>query len=204
MKNIKNILFDIGGVIINLDYELTLKAFTDLGVPPLNKEVYENSLFTKYEMGLISSVDFRKGVCQKYGINPSDIEFDKAWNAMLLDIPPERLQFIQKLSQTHRTFILSNTNEIHKIAFEAQIQEVSPFQSLDEITEKAYYSHEIHDRKPNQSIFQRVLDESNLIPEETLYLEDTLVHIESAEALGIQTIHLQPPLTMLDVLAEII
>lgn len=197
---IKNIIFDIGGVILNLDYTKTLKAFQELGVSNLDKSVYETPLFTDYEKGLISSQTFRTEASRQFDITVTDQQFDDAWNAMLLDLPLERLQIIQKLSERYRTFILSNTNAIHKVAFEAKIQCVSTLKSLDEITQKAYYSHQIHDRKPNASIFRTVLQENNLLPQETLYLEDTHQHIQTAESLGIQTLHIQPPQTMQEAL----
>ncbi len=200
MNIIKNIIFDIGGVILNLDYMRTVAKIQDLGASDLDKSIYETPLFTDYEKGLISCAEFREGIRKTLKIRATDDQIDAAWNAMLLDLPPERLALIQKLSVKYRTFILSNTNQIHKTAFEAQIQQISPFKNLDEITEKAYYSHLIHDRKPNASIFRTVLDENHLEPEETVYLEDTWVHIQTAKSLGINTIHIQPPRTMIEAL----
>jgi len=199
---IKNIIFDIGGVIINLNYLKTLEAIQALGASNLDKSIYETPLFTDYEQGLISSAEFRDGVRQTLKIHATDKQLDEAWNAMLLDLPSDRLELIRRLSTKYRTFILSNTNEIHKTAFELQIQQVSPFKSLDEITEKAYYSHQVHDRKPNPSIFKMILEENDLVPAETLYLEDTLVHIQTAKSLGINTVQILAPLTMEEVLKD--
>ncbi|MEM7768990.1 MAG: HAD family phosphatase [Cyanobacteria bacterium P01_E01_bin.6] len=195
VKAIEAIIFDLGGVIINIDYDRTIEKFSTLS--RLNfAETYtqhrQNALFDQFETGRISADVFRQGLRQLLQVDFSDHDFDDAWNAMLLDIPSSRIDRLEALGRQNRIFLLSNTNEIHKQAFDQIVQESfgSRITNLAQLFEKVYYSHLVGDRKPNASIFERVLSDNHLNPETTLFIDDTLGHIEGAKRVGLQTLHL--------------
>jgi HAD superfamily hydrolase (TIGR01509 family) len=199
---IRTIIFDLGGVIINLRYQTTIEAFSRLcgfDVSPLYTQHQQNPLFDRYEMGQISSEDFRAGLRSLLGIEAPDAAIDAAWNAMLLDIPPARVALLQQLRSQGRIFLLSNTNEIHKAACDRIFADTFGSDlTLSGLFDHAYYSHLIGDRKPHSTIFQRVLAEQDLDPSETLFIEDTRQHILGAQGVGLQTIHLTGDRTILD------
>lgn len=201
MQQYENIIFDLGGVIINLDYGATIREFSKLCQRDM-KESYSQKkqapIFDDLETGKISPEEFRTGFKQLFNFEASDEEIDAAWNALLLDFPKERLDLIQQIGTQKRIFLLSNTNAIHKIAFEKILHDSLDIPSLSSFFEKTYYSHEMGDRKPNASIFERVLDENQLDPAKTLFIDDSIQHIEGAKKVGLNTCHLTPTTTLLD------
>ena len=115
-QNIKNIIFDLGGVILNIDYNLTIEAIKNLGIPDFDhlfSQASQCNLFDRYETGNISSEEFRREINFLCGTTFGDIVIDTAWNTMLLDLPKQRLELLAKLNKTYRTFLLSNANNIH-------------------------------------------------------------------------------------------
>ncbi|MDX5347310.1 MAG: HAD family phosphatase [Hymenobacteraceae bacterium] len=196
---IKNIIFDLGGVIINIDYDKTtreLQQYCKKDCDILFSQRVQSTLFDDYETGKISSEAFRQHLREAYGIEASEEQIDDAWNAMLLDIPQERIKLLQELGSKYRIFLLSNTNAIHLKKFNEIVQESFHIPSLDSLFEKPYYSHLVGKRKPDAPVFEQILEENNLKREETLFIDDSIQHIQSADALGIKTLHLQPPLTI--------
>ena len=194
LKNIKNIIFDFGGVIINLDYQYLYKSFMKIGVDncqELFSESAQIKVFDDFEEGRISPAQFRDKMREISGVMFSDKEFDNAWNDLLKNIPQNRLEVIYKLKQNYRTFLLSNTNKIHYDCYKNDIREINEFNGFEELFEKTYFSHQIGIKKPNKEIFELVLNENNLIPEETLFIDDTKTHLVSAEKLGIKTHYLR-------------
>jgi putative hydrolase of the HAD superfamily len=144
-------------------------------------------VFDLYEKGLITSDDFRDALNNALKTPVSHDILDAAWNSMLLDLPTARLELLKKLKATHRTFLLSNTNEIHIDWFFNSLQQHFGIPDLSGHFEKVYLSYQIHLRKPDAEIFQYVLDENKLDPAETLFIDDSPQHIEGAKKLGIQT-----------------
>ncbi len=189
-SNYKNIIFDLGGVIINIDYDLTTKAFEALNLnnfDDLFSQARQTQLFDRYEKGMISSAEF-KAELNKYGDDSLDAEtIERCWNAMLLDLPGERLDLLKKIKTTHRTFLLSNTNEIHIDSINNYLQKTFGIADLSGYFEKMYLSYKVRMRKPDAEIFELLLKENNLLPEETLFIDDSIQHIEAAKKLGIQT-----------------
>ena len=191
--NIQNIIFDLGNVIINIQPELTIKAFSEF-VPEkeatIRQEVLKSPFFQDYETGKIKDEQFRDSIRQKYNPELTDQQIDEAWNALLLDIPNERLEVLANLKD-YRIFLLSNTNQIHvDFIVEQMIDEKQP--SLESLFEKVYYSQNMDLRKPNPAIYQKVLDDNQLKAEETVFLDDNLDNVRSASTLGIHIIHIQP------------
>lgn len=186
----KNIIFDLGGVLLNIDYDITAKAFEKLGIPQFHKlfsKAEQNKTFDLYEKGLITSDEFRQALNNALRAPVSKEILDNSWNAMLLDLPPARLDLLKKVKQTHRTFLLSNTNEIHIQEFSHSLQQQFGVPDLSSFFEKVYLSYEIKLRKPDAEIFQYVLDNNQLDPAETLFIDDSPQHIEGAKKLGIHT-----------------
>lgn len=197
---IKNIIFDLGGVLLNIDFEKTQNAFADLGVTnfiDLYTQFHSTPLFVDYETGKINDEKFIEGIRSNAGIPLSDEEVTTAWNALLLDFPIERLKLLEKLKTKYRLFLLSNTNALHHVVFQKTVGELSgkPF---DDYFEKAYYSHSMGMRKPGVEIYEWVLKQNNLVAQETLFIDDTLVNVEGAKKAGLQAIHLQSPMTILE------
>lgn len=149
--------------------------------------------FHDFEKGLISDNHFREIVRDMLHVRASDSDIDNCWNAMLLDIPLERLQLLEHLKTKYRVFLLSNTNEIHLNCFSTIIRDATGRSSLDGYFEKAYYSHRMKMRKPDPEIYEAVLEENKLTPSYTFFLDDNLSNLEGAERCGIKTFHVQHP-----------
>lgn len=191
---IKNIIFDLGGVILNIDYIRTINIFKEYGINNFD-EIYnqarQTKLFDKLDKGEITPADFRNEVRK---LNPAthltDEQIDQAWNAMLLDMPVERLDVLLALKSHYRTFLLSNTNEIHVPEFSGIVKKTIDKNDLSDFFEKAYYSNEMGMRKPNTDIYQFVLDKHGLAAYETLFIDDTIQNIEGAQKAGLHAYHL--------------
>ncbi|HEY9363635.1 MAG TPA: HAD family phosphatase [Chitinophagaceae bacterium] len=197
---IKNIIFDLGGVLLNIDFNKTQKAFADLGVTnfiDLYTQFHSTPLFVDYETGKISDEKFIEGIRSSAGIPLSDENVISAWNALLLDFPIERLKLLEKLKTKYRLFLLSNTNALHHAVFQKTVLDLSG-KAFDDYFEKAYYSHSMGMRKPGVEIYEWVLKQNNLSAQETLFIDDTLINIEGAKKAGLQAIHLQSPMTILE------
>ena len=191
MKKCKAIIFDLGAVILNINYQNTINEFTKLGVKNAatfySKKV-QTDLFNQIETGMISSNQFLKAL-QKKTNNANIIQVEQAWNAMLLDLPEERLQLIKKLKDNHNIYLLSNTNAIHINAFKEQLGD-KKWLAFCELFDKMYLSHELGLRKPDVKIFEYILKEQKLKAEEVFFIDDSPQHIAGAKKLGIHSHHL--------------
>ncbi len=201
-----NIIFDLGGVILNIDYHLTTQAFRKLGVHDFEKnytQLGQSSLFDAMERGEISNVDFRNQLRHALSISANDSDLDNAWNAMLLDLPAQRLQVLAKLKESKRTFLLSNTNRIHVDSFEQSMKQAHGINDLSSLFEQTYYSCNVGMRKPEERIFRLVLDQNGLNPTETLFIDDSPQHILGARAAGLHAYHLTGGETINDLFGHI-
>jgi glucose-1-phosphatase len=201
-----NIIFDLGGVILNIDYGLTISAFQHLGALQFDTQytqAVQTKLFDDFERGQIQASAFRDGLRLQLGLTPTDDEMDKAWNAMLLDLPAERLELLSRLKTARRTFLLSNTNQIHVRCFERAVYDAYGMQGLKPLFEAAYYSCDIGMRKPETEIFKFVLERHGLLHHETLFIDDSAQHIEGARRAGIQAYHLTGGETIHDLFGHI-
>jgi putative hydrolase of the HAD superfamily len=195
MGMMKAIIFDLGGVILNINYGLTIEQLSKLSgtnFADIYTQQRQTSLFDEFETGKIQEQEFRYRLKSLLQTDIADQVLDHAWNAMLLDIPPSRIDYLEQVAARKRIFLLSNTNAIHKRAFDRIVQNSlgDRLSDFSQLFEKAYYSHLVGDRKPNASIFERVLAENHLDPHQTLFIDDTLGHIEGAKHVGLQTLHL--------------
>ncbi|TDB66766.1 HAD family hydrolase [Arundinibacter roseus] len=205
-EQIKNIVFDLGDVIINIDVPLAAKAFAELSGQEATavQDVFKDvEIFRKFETGTLSAAGFRAYV-RELLVNPDweDHLIDTAWNALLLDIPPKRIELIQNLRQRYRLFLLSNTSSIHVEAVNKILYQTTGVEQLQDLFEQVFLSYEMGVMKPDAAIYQRVLQEGTMQAHETLFLDDNADNIAAAAALGIQTIHVQKPFTILDYLAD--
>jgi putative hydrolase of the HAD superfamily len=186
---IKNIVFDFGDVFINLNKEATFIELAKLGVEDITKEMM--NVAKQYEIGVISTEKFVHFFEKEFNIN-SD-ELIKAWNAILLDFPLHRLQFLKDLAATkkYRLFLLSNTNELH-ISWIQNNWGMKLYNEFKDCYEQFYLSHEIGFRKPNADIYEFVLQENGLKAEETFFIDDTEENTIAAEKLGIKVWNIIP------------
>jgi len=199
MQNLSTIILDLGGVLLDLDYSLTKKSFADLGVEDFDSyytQFKASPLFDDLETGRVTNAAFFDALRERSGIALTDEQIVGAWNAMLLDFPPERLAFLKDLRKRYRVFLLSNTNDIHYQAFQEKFRKATGLESLDVLFDKAYYSHLIGARKPEVEAYKRIVEEQGLDPKTTLFVDDTASNFPGAEALGIQTLHLRSPMTV--------
>ncbi|MEO8401580.1 MAG: HAD family phosphatase [Gammaproteobacteria bacterium] len=200
---IKNIIFDLGGVIIDIDYSRTSEAFRKLG--SLNFDaVYtqskQDNLFDDYDVGKISSDAFRNTLKNKLDIVTTDQEFDTAWNAMLLDLPLERLIFIKELRKNYNVLLYSNTNDIHLKEVFNICQRQNGFSSFEGYFDQEYYSNIFGKRKPNPDSFKAILELNKMDPNETLFLDDSLQHVLGARQAGLHAVHLSKGQSLFDTL----
>jgi len=191
MKKCKTIIFDLGAVILNINYQNTIDEFTKLGVnnaATLYSKKVQTNLFNQIETGMISSDEFLKAL-QKETKNANINQVEKAWNAMLLDLPEERVHLIKKLKNNHTIYLLSNTNAIHIDAFKKQLGN-KKWLAFCKLFDKMYLSHELGLRKPDVKIFEYILKEQKLKAEEVFFIDDSPQHIASAKKIGIHCHHL--------------
>lgn len=199
IENIRHIIFDLGGVLLNIDYQLTEKAFTDLGITnfgELYSQLKQTDVFDRFETGHISGPDFLRAMQEASGKDVSAQQVTDAWNAMLLDFPVRRLQLLLQLRIRYDLLLLSNTNEIHEAAFNKILFGAHGMPNIGVFFDKVYLSHRVGMRKPDVEIFRRILEENGFTPEYTLFIDDSPQHIEGAKQAGIQTIYLEKGMTI--------
>ena len=205
--SIKNLVFDLGGVILDLSVDQTMQQFATLSGLDMEKvkEIYTTAPgFEVYERGMMNDIDFRNFVRDVFSMKSTDEQIDACWNAMLLGLPLKKLNLIESLKKDFSVYLLSNTNNIH-LNYINQIMLPGITDNgnvLDSYFHRAYYSHIMKKRKPNADIFEQVLNENSLMAHETLFLDDNLSNIEGAKKLGIQTVHVITPDLILDYFHE--
>jgi putative hydrolase of the HAD superfamily len=201
MKKIKNIIFDLGGIFIELDYFKTERAFIDLGVTDFSKiytQHYATPLFRQLETGQIKEKEFYDAFRVFSFVELRDDQIRDAWNAMLLHFPLERLEWLNNIRRKFPVYLFSNTNIIHYNAVLDIYKRDTGKQNFNEYFIKAYYSHDLGLRKPDREGFEVILKRESLIADETLFIDDTPKNIEGAKQVGLQTLLLQLPQTVLD------
>lgn len=206
MSEIKNIIFDLGGVIINLDINKTISEFNKLSKKPFESvytQLQQMPMFDLFDKGQISETDFFSELKQAIDTDASLSQLRCAWDAMLLDFPIHRLELLKQLKPTYRLFLLSNTNETHVETFEADLYKQHGLKNLEPFFEKVYYSCRVGMRKPDTEIFDFVLTENKLNPTETIFIDDSPQHIEGALKTGIRAKFLQKNREVSDLIKEL-
>jgi putative hydrolase of the HAD superfamily len=196
MQNIQNIIFDLGGVFIGIDYNKTERAFVDLGIKnfkDLFNQHHASELFENLEIGKLSEDEFYNSFRHQTNANLTNDEIRGAWNIMLGSFHTSNLSWLQEVRTRFNVYLFSNTNIIHYNAFQKIYKEQTGQVSFDDYFITAYYSHDLGVRKPHPEAFEVILKKENLRPEETLFIDDTFKNIEGAKKVGMATIHLTSP-----------
>jgi len=191
-QKIKNIIFDYGNVIFEIDFLKAQDALLQLGIPDIETffgHKGHDNLFSELETGAISPAEFRDGI-RLAAQNPDlkDQEIDAAWNSLLIGVPENVHDVLIEVKQKYRTFLLSNTNEIHYNYILDYLKRTYKIENNDDLFEKAYYSQLMLLRKPNVEIFERVIKENGLVPNETLFIDDSPQHLVGAKQAGLNTL----------------
>jgi glucose-1-phosphatase len=204
---VKNIILDFGGVLLDLDYMRTQQAFVDLGCKNFEQiysQAQQTDLFNQFDKGEVTETVFFEELKNLSGLKTiSVMDIKHAWDAMLINLPKENYVLLKELKNKYRVFLLSNTNETHITAFEKLIPQTCPLSEFESMFEKIYYSCRIHLRKPDVECFRYVLNDSNLNPEETIFIDDSIQHVEGAEKAGIKTYWVQKGVSTTSLLREI-
>jgi len=201
MQIIRNIIFDLGGVILDIDFKRMEESFIELGITNFNDFFglgHAASFFKEHESGRISDDEFLNSVQKLTGHSLPADAVQRAWNSLLISFPPERIALLKRLRSKYRLFLLSNTNGIHAAAFEKIYKDSFNNGSFSDLFDKIYYSHMIGFRKPDKNVYEYVLNDSQLDPQQTLLIDDALVNVEAAREAGMNAIHLQPGMRILD------
>ena len=203
MDNVKNIIFDLGGVIMEIDVKQTLNAFSDLGLKNIHEMFghgFAASFFSDHESGKISDEVFLEEIKKLLTGEISDEAVITAWNALLLCFPPDRIALLRELKSRYRLFLFSNTNAIHQKKFREIYQASFPGEgTLEDLFEKAYYSHSLGHRKPDLSGFELIVTENGLDPKKTLFVDDAFINAEGAIKAGLKAIYLPPGFYITDI-----
>jgi len=195
MAETKNIIFDLGGVLLDINYQNSIDAFKNVGIQNFEdmfSQFKADALFEKLETGEIPEIEFYEAIKQRTPQEITNSQIDNAWNALILHFRTESLAELEKLAGRYKLYLLSNTNNIHLKYFKSLFTRETGKPSFDTYFSKAWYSSEVGLRKPGTEIFEFVLQQENLKAAETLFIDDTLMNIETAKKLGFKTHHLLP------------
>lgn len=191
---VKNIILDLGGVIFDVDYQKAIDSFKNLGIKnfdSLYSKKQQTNFIDDFEKGILSPDMFRTELKKHLARNITDDQIDAAWNSLLLSIPPQRITFLKSLKKEYRLFLLSNTNHIHMKSVYAINEQEFGKNVLENIFEKLYMSCLLKMRKPDKEIFELVISENGLLKGETIFIDDSIQHINGAKECGIRAFHLE-------------
>ncbi len=198
---IKNFLFDLGGVILNIDVQKTINAFREIGIDHV-EELYnglrQHHVFDRLETGEISENDFREYLRKEAGSALPDEKIDEVWNAMILEIPEERIRLLKRLKHGYELYLLSNTNEIHRKCYDQMVKRTFNNGGLHTYFNQDFYSHKIGYRKPDPEAFRFVIEHTGIKTAETLFVDDNADNIAAAEHLGFAVLHLTPDRSLVE------
>jgi glucose-1-phosphatase len=196
---IKNIIFDFGGVFIDVDYKRTEQAFIDAGISNFQELYSQQSaspLFEALEKGTIGVTDFFQQLREETGVDLANEQITNCWNSILGSYYPEAIAKAKELRDRYRLILFSNTNIIHYECFINIYRRQFGAGNFDDLFDKVYYSHEAGVRKPYPEAFTWIVNDAGINASETLFIDDTLVNIEGAAKAGLQTLHLKPPMKL--------
>lgn len=191
-EGVSTIIFDLGGVILDLDYQLTQQAFEELGTGNFQQhytQAAQSGLFDLYETGKISTNHFVNKLLDLLPKGTIPNKVVQAWNAMIKEFPAENLELLRKLKGDYQLILLSNTNELHIDFLERKLRKHGAHLKLKDFFSHAYYSSELGMRKPHPETFQHICELHQLNVSETLFIDDTAGHIEGAQKCGLKTYH---------------
>jgi len=194
LEKIENIIFDLGGVIIDIDSQKTIEKLEALNKSgkPLVPRIENAEFLYQFERGEISNQEFYQSINNLLKIEQNHSLIREAWNSMLLGIPQKRIEKLYQLRETFRIFLLSNTNSVHFLKLKDILDHTMGFNDFEKIFESTFYSHLIGKRKPDLGCYHYVINEMNLIADKTLFVDDSLVNVEGARKAGLKSIQLVP------------
>lgn len=201
MNGIQNIIFDLGGVILPIELARTTEAYRQLGMENIDQlfgHGHADSFFEDYEEGRIGDDVFIGEIRKRLRVQVPEQQITDAWNALLLEFPPERIELIRSLRDRYRLFLFSNTNGIHHASFTQQYRTRWEGKEFDDLFEQAWYSHLIGRRKPDLAAFRYVIEQGNIDPGATIFVDDSKNNVDGAKAAGLKGLYLEPGSTILD------
>jgi len=205
LSKIKNIVFDLGNILLNLDFEASIQAFRELGLDAevVNRQqAYADPIFYELETGKAIPEEFRKQVRRILNNSQAtDQQIDDAWCAMIRDIPGKRVQMVNELAKNYNVYLFSNTNAIHIRRLHKEFREMHGIE-FPSLFVKDFYSHEIHERKPDLASYQKVIELSGITPGETLFVDDLEKNIAGAEKAGLKTFWLKDGMEVAEVFSS--
>lgn len=201
LQGVDAIIFDFGNVLIDLDYPRVIREFS--AVAQKNESEIEELVVTapilqRFERGMSTPEEFRKEINELLGTNLPDNQFDAIWNSMLDRIPKQRMGKVLQIGKRFDTYILSNSNIIHELAFEEMVMEATGRASIRDFVKEVYFSHELGMRKPNLDIYRHVIEDLNNYPSRMLFLDDRLDNVEAAKIAGMKAVQIFDPDTQLN------
>lgn len=206
MKQFSNLIFDIGDVIIDIDYIVTIGEFQKLSAVDFSEIVSynkQNRIFDLFETGKITAQQFRHELKQFLKAGTTDEEITRAWNSILIHYPQQKIDLLKELKTRYKVFALSNINEIHVDSLNEAAKAQFGTDSFGSFFHHAYYSNEVGFRKPEKEIYELVLQKENLIAGDTFFVDDKAENVEAAKALGIQAYQLTDRNKLNELLAEL-
>ncbi len=201
-SDIETIIFDFGGVIIDIDPQLTMNDFAALGARKLDPDEMQDMIATlirRFERGIFTPEVFRNRMRDYLQFKATDQEFDDAWNALLFDIPAERIAIIEEVKKNYRIYLLSNSNEIHYDLFTRDLQLRFGYTEFDGLFEKSFFSFDLHMTKPDLEIYEFVIYQHGLDVSKTLFIDDSEENIVAAKKLGLNAYLLKKPERVRDI-----
>ena len=204
LKGIRNIVFDLGGVLLNINPEKTINAFGQLGMTKLIGEkglTYDHEIFYLLEQGKTTPGEFRNAVRKLLSNKLTDQQIDLAWTAMLLDFPKIRVELLQKLRSEFDLYLFSNTNAIHVAKYQSIFRNQHGFE-VSSLFEILFHSNEIGTRKPSPESYREIIRLSGILPQESLFIDDSFTNVEGAIACGLKGFWLQPGHTVEEIFQE--
>lgn len=197
---IKHIIFDLGGVLLNINPLLSLlelEKISGIGIETLQNRLVDEGVFEMFDTGNLSPVAFRREMCRILNRQVSDAEIDRVWNLLLLDFPHNRVEMLLQIRKNYHIYLLSNTNSIHFEKYTHDFYSTHGFPFAD-LFHRMFLSYEIGIHKPDEGIYTYVLEHAGIKAAETVFFDDSLANIRAAEQLGIQSIHIRPGCSVTD------
>ncbi len=199
---IKTIIFDLGGVVLDIDPQLSINEFKKLGLKDeslFRDRDFIDKVIRKFEKGILTPEVFRDRVREYTGLDLTDQQIDDAWNAILYDIPAERIKVLEEVKKNYKILLFSNSNEIHYDLYVRDLQLRFGYREFDDLFDKAYFSFDMHLSKPDLEGYEYIMYQNNLKPEETLFIDDLPANLETAKSLGWRTYRMAPPQRVRDI-----
>ena len=203
-KKIETIIFDFGGVVIDIDPQLTISEFVKLGFnyPEKTNSDEFTQLIRKFERGILTPEVFRSKMKDFLEIEITDQQFDDAWNALLFDIPNERIEIIEQVKENYQILLLSNSNEIHYDLYVRDLQLRFGYREFADLFHNAYFSFDLHLSKPDIEVYEFLIFQHDLDPVKALFIDDNPDNIKAAQQTGLQTYLLQKPERVRDIFSN--